>query len=376
MTNFENSNPHDSAYVSPLAAWPGAALPQGDDDLPEYAGVAWHYGAPLNEQRVFDTGVGLIDLSHRRVIKVHGPEAGVFLNNLLSQKLSDAPQCLAEKKTATSALDLDIQGHILHQVDILAGLDSEDALYLHLPQAQYETFFAFLTRMIFWSKVEVEPADLAVITLMGAGVPVFPLPSSDAIVATAQVPGFTTHRLDILVHSPELMNIATLLSDAGAVPTGLMAFTAERVRSQQPVLSLDLDDKSIPHEAARLISDAVHLNKGCYRGQETVARVENLGRPPRSLVIVLLDGSAPTTPKPGDPIVSGGRTVGKLGTVVQDYELGPVALATIKRSALSASNLVVAEDVALAIDPDSLPKEDDEKAGRKAINRLKGLSTD
>ncbi|AEQ07251.3 folate-binding protein YgfZ [Corynebacterium pseudotuberculosis] len=376
MTNFENSNPHDPAYVSPLATWPGAALPQGDDDLPEYSGVAWHYGAPLTEQRIFDTGVGLIDLSHRRVIKVHGPEAGAFLHNLLSQKLSDAPQRLAEKNTATSALDLDAQGRILHQVDILAAQDAEDALYLHLPRAQYETFFDFLTRMIFWSQVKVEPTDLAVLTLMGAGVPHFPLPDSVGIVAAAQVPGFTTHRLDILVHRSEIMNTAKDLTLAGAILTGLMAFTAERVRSQQPVVSLDLDHKSIPHEAPRLIADAVHLNKGCYRGQETVARVENLGRPPRALVIALLDGSAPTTPKPGDPIVSGGRSVGKLGTVVQDYELGPIALAMIKQSALKATNLVVADNVALAIDPDSLPQEDDEKPGRKAINRLKGLSTD
>lgn len=75
---------------------------------------------------------------------------------------------------------------------------------------------------------------------------------------------------------------------------------------------------------------AVHLNKGCYRGQETVARVHNLGRPPRMLVLLHLDESV-QRPSTGDAVLAGGRTVGRLGTVVEHVELGPVALALLKR---------------------------------------------
>ena len=77
---------------------------------------------------------------------------------------------------------------------------------------------------------------------------------------------------------------------------------------------------------------AVHLDKGCYRGQETVARVQNLGRPPRRLVLLHLAGESDELPEPGTPVETGGRAVGFLGTAVHHYELGPIALAVIKRS--------------------------------------------
>jgi hypothetical protein len=86
----------------------------------------------------------------------------------------------------------------------------------------------------------------------------------------------------------------------------------------------------------------VHLDKGCYRGQETVARVHNLGRPPRRLVLLHLAGESDELPPPGTPVESGGRSVGFLGTAVHHYELGPIALAVIKRSLPDDTELVVA----------------------------------
>ena len=86
-----------------------------------------------------------------------------------------------------------------------------------------------------------------------------------------------------------------------------------------------------PHEVG-WIGSAVHLNKGCYRGQETVARVQNLGKPPRRLVLIHFDGSSDVLPAPGTPLEHQGRTVGFVGTAVQHFELGPIALAVIKRS--------------------------------------------
>ena len=162
---------------------------------------------------------------------------------------------------------------------------------------------------------------------------------------------------------------------------GLMAYTAERVRAGLPERSLDLDDKSIPHEVPALINRgeriaAVHLDKGCYRGQETVARVENLGRAPRLLTLVHLDGSAPTLPTPGTPIAMGPaagkqRTVGRIGTVIHDHEFGPIALALLKRTALTSQTLTAGES-AILVDPDFIPTEEQSHAGRAAINRLRG----
>ncbi|NLA57272.1 MAG: folate-binding protein, partial [Corynebacterium humireducens] len=168
------------------------------------------------------------------------------------------------------------------------------------------------------------------------------------------------------------------LRAAGVEPAGLMAFTAERVRALEPERAADLDEKSIPHEVPSFIgrgdrAGAVHLEKGCYRGQETVARVENLGRSPRVLVMLQLDGSAPENPTPGSDISgpAGGRALGRIGTVVDDCDFGPIALGLIKRSALTGQDLRVG-DVAVMVDPASLPEEQGEQAGRAAINRLRG----
>jgi tRNA-modifying protein YgfZ len=89
------------------------------------------------------------------------------------------------------------------------------------------------------------------------------------------------------------------------------------------------------------IGKAVHLDKGCYRGQETVAHVHNLGRPPRRLIFGHLDGTVDELPPPHFPVELDGRAVGFLGTAVQHAELGPVALAVIKRATPDDAMLTV-----------------------------------
>ena len=84
------------------------------------------------------------------------------------------------------------------------------------------------------------------------------------------------------------------------------------------------------------------MKKGCYRGQETVAKVFNLGQPPRRLVLLHLDGSNVELPKHGDAIYLDGKEVGVLGSVARHYELGPIGLALVKRNTPSTSTLVVA----------------------------------
>lgn len=354
-----------TGYVSPLMSRPGAAEAQGGDAAVDAEGVAWHYGAPLNEQRDLSTATGVVDRSHRRVIQVEGEDAPEFLNNLLTQKLDDAPDGFT-----AGALDLDIQGHILHYADVVrAG----DVFYLDVPATQFPTFVDFLEKMVFWSKVEVSAPDLGLLTLLGGDLEV---PSDLPTAFVREVDWKGPRRLDLAVPRDQLdATVDKLLSD-GAKLTGLMAYTAERVKAGIPEKETDLDDKSIPHEVPQWIGrhghhGSVHLEKGCYRGQETVARVENLGRSPRLLVMLQLDGSAPEAPSTGENIEYGGRRVGRLGTVVHDCDYGPIALGLVKRSALDVGELQIG-DVAAAVDAGSLPEEEGEKAGREAIKKLRG----
>jgi folate-binding protein YgfZ len=96
-------------------------------------------------------------------------------------------------------------------------------------------------------------------------------------------------------------------------------------------LLFETDHKSIPNELG-FLNRAVHMNKGCYRGQETVAKVFNLGQPPRKLVLLHLDGSMAEIPNHADEIQLSGKPVGFIGTAVRHHELGPIALAVIKRN--------------------------------------------
>jgi folate-binding protein YgfZ len=137
---------------------------------------------------------------------------------------------------------------------------------------------------------------------------------------------------------------------------------------------VDTDERTIPHEVG-WIGGAVHLDKGCYRGQETVARVHNLGKPPRMLVLLHLDGSV-DRPSTGDPVLAGGRSVGRLGTVVDHVDLGPIALALLKRAIPADTPLSTGGDagVAAMIDAESLPAADGPGAGRVAVERLRGTA--
>jgi tRNA-modifying protein YgfZ len=360
-------------YLSPLLQRPGAAELQ-DDTAVDTAGVPWHYGDPLGEQRAIASTTVVVDRSHRVVLKATGDDAATFLNTVLTQKLDDV-----EDGFAAGALDLDIQGRILHHADVVRV---GETFYLDVPAEQADSFQDFLSKMIFWSAVELERTDLGILTLLGDAVDV-PAGLVDEAAFVRHVDWQGPARRDLALERGALdAGVDTLLS-AGASLGGLMAYTAERVRALTPEKAADLDAKSIPHEVPEFIGrgerhGAVHLTKGCYRGQETVARVENLGRSPRLMVLLHLDGSAPATPEAGDTLSFNGRTVGRLGTVVHDCDFGPIALGLVKRSALDSGELTItpADDaerapVAASVDPDSVPTDEGDKAGREAIKRLR-----
>nr|WP_234039631.1 folate-binding protein [Corynebacterium pygosceleis] len=347
---------------------PGAQPALGPDAAADTAGVAWHYGAPLVEQRAVEGPGVVIDRSHRAVVSVGGPDAADYLNKLLSQKLDDVVDGYS-----AAALDLDAQGRILHHADLTV---TGGVFHLDLPATSAVTLVDYLERMKFWSEVEIGMTDLAVLTVLGAAPPAPP-----QAVYVRDVDWRGPLRRDVAVPRALIGEVVDGLCapDGGGLRlAGLMAWTAERVRALEPEVAADLDPRAIPHEIPHWIgadgrAGAVHLVKGCYRGQETVSRVHNLGRSPRSLVLLHLDGSAPELPEPGSVVTDRGRTVGRLGTVVHDCDYGPIALALVKRSAQRSSGLTVGGDVAVSVDPDSIEGDRGIQPGRAAINRLKGL---
>jgi hypothetical protein len=180
--------------------------------------------------------------------------------------------------------------------------------------------------------------------------------------------------VDLVVPRAELRAVADRLLAAGARPAGVQAYEALRVEARRPRLGVDSDHRTIPNELPWLRT-AVHLDKGCYRGQETVARVHNLGRPPRRLVLLHLDGVSEVLAEPGTPVLAGTREVGRVGSVVRHYELGVVALALVKRSVAVDSPLTVGE-AAAAIDPDDLAEDADDtrEAARERVRAVRSAT--
>ncbi|MBN9620295.1 MAG: folate-binding protein YgfZ, partial [Actinobacteria bacterium] len=213
----------------------------------------------------------------------------------------------------------------------------------------------YLEKMRFLKRVE--PADVsdrwAVLSLVGPATPTvlavagLPVPERAGRAVGLDRGGFVRRMpwpgpdaADLLVAREQTDEVLAALTDAGTARAGIWAFEALRVEARRPRLGLDTDHRTIPHEVD-WIGRAVHLNKGCYRGQETVARVQNLGRPPRRLVLLHLSGESDSLPEPGTPIELDGRPVGFLGTVIQHFDLGPIALGVIKRSLPDDAELVV-----------------------------------
>ncbi len=353
----------ESGDRSPLLGLPGAVAAETPD-----SGIAWHYGDPIGEQRAAERGAALFDLSHRGVIAVSGPERLTWLNTLTSQLLTDL-----SSGSATQALVLSPNGHVEHHFGVT---EIDDVTYLDTEPASAPALRRYLQMMIFWSKVEVADAELAEIRVQG--------PDTAGVLAANGLPavtpgtamslpggGFARHAdgmLDLFLPRPTLAGTAAAVMAAGAVPAGSWAADALRIPTRRPRLGVDTDDRTIPNEVAWLTT-AVHLNKGCYRGQETVARVHNLGRPPRRLVLLHLDGSQDRLPETGSAVTTAeGRVVGRVGTVAHHHEDGPIALAMVKRS-LAAGSPLFADGVDAAVDPDDLIDDAPSGPPQSAVDR-------
>jgi folate-binding protein YgfZ len=309
------------------------------------AGVPWHYGDPLREQRLLTTGAGIVDRSNRDVLVVPGQDRLGWLHSICSQHVSSLGD-----GDSTEALVLSPHGHVeqhwqMTELDSTVWIDTE-------PGAAADVL-GYLRKMQFLKRVE--PADVstewAVLSLVGPATPTvlalagLPVPETAGRAAAIAGGGFvrrmgwpTSDAADLIVARARTAGVISALVGAGAHHAGVWAFEALRVEDRRPRLGLETDHRTIPHEVG-WIGSAVHLDKGCYRGQETVARVQNLGRPPRRLVLLHLAGESDTLPEPGTPIEVDGRTVGFLGTTVHHFELGPIGLAVVKRSLSSDLSL-------------------------------------
>jgi folate-binding protein YgfZ len=285
-----------------------------DVDAGPDAGAAWHFGDVAKEQRALAAGTAFADLRHHPTLAVRGEDRLSWLHSLTTQYLLD----LAIGQW-TQALILSPHGHIEHHMFLV---DDGTTTYLSIEPGTTETLLAYLDSMRFMLRVDASDVS--------------------AEVALLRAPG-TANELGgpFALVSREKMDsrLEELRSDFTEV--GLWTLDAERVAAHRPRLGFDTDHKTIPNEVGWLGS-AVHLNKGCYRGQETVARTMNLGRPPRRLVLLHLDGSDASLPEHGDQVFYGEKAIGFVGTAARHYELGPIALALIKRSTPIDAQLITA----------------------------------
>ena len=276
-------------------------------------GAVWHCGEVAKEQRALADGKAWADLSHRTVVAVSGEERLAYLHAVTTQHVENL-----QPGVWKDGLILDAQGHIAHQFILV---DDGTTTFLQVDSERAQLLISYLTKMKFMMKVDVRDA------------------SSEFVIL--RVPGKTD---DIggpyaLVPVSEKKETIDAFNQAN-LQVGMWAIEAERVASGRARIGLETDHKSIPNELG-LLNGAVHMKKGCYPGQETVAKVFNLGHPPRRLVLLHLDGSDVKIPAHGSPVFNGETEVGFVGTVARHYELGTIALAIIKRTVPANATLHV-----------------------------------
>jgi folate-binding protein YgfZ len=295
-------------------------------DAPDL-GVAAHYGDPIREQRTLASGQGLVDFSHRDVVRISGPDRLSWLHNLTTQRLDTLAAGVG-----IEALVLSPQGHVEHH---LLLVDDGEATWAHVEPAESAALVEFLNSMRFMLRVEVaDVTDEWAIVWQPAREPHAEFltrvdPQHDAVAGR-----------QVFVPRARLAEFA----DAEGTLVGVGAVEALRVEAGRPRFGLETDHRTIPHELG-WIGGAVVLDKGCYRGQETVAHVANLGRPPRRLVRLHLDGSVrETLPPHGTELFVDGTAVGRVTTSAYHHELGPIALAVVKYMTPDDASVVVGAD--------------------------------
>ena len=276
-------------------------------------GAVWHFGEPVKEQRALEAGTAWADLSHHNIVAVSGEDRLKWLHDLTTQFVSDL-----QPGVWMPNMILDAKGHVEFQFNLV---DDGTTTFLVLDPGYSEQLIEYLTKMKFMLRVDVKDAsdDFAVL----------------------RTPGNPTEIGGPFALVPR-GEVEEMKKTFGGVATqvGTWALDAERVAAHRPRIGFETDHKSIPNELG-VLNGAVHMKKGCYRGQETVAKIYNLGNPPRRLVMLHLDGSDVGFPAVGTTIENDGIVVGFIGTVARHHELGTIALAVVKRNTPIEATLMV-----------------------------------
>jgi folate-binding protein YgfZ len=276
-------------------------------------GAVWHFGEPVKEQRALEAGSAWADLSHHNIIAVSGEDRLKWLHDLTTQFVSDL-----QPGVWMANMILDAKGHVEFQFNVV---DDGSTTFLVLDPGYAEQLIEYLTKMKFMLRVDVKDASSEFAVLRAPGAPT-EIGGPFALVPRSEV--------------------EEMKKTFGGVATqvGTWALDAERVAAHRPRIGFETDHKSIPNEIG-VLNGAVHMKKGCYRGQETVAKIYNLGNPPRRLVMLHLDGSDVGFPAVGTKIENDGIVVGFIGTVARHHELGTIALAVVKRNTPIEATLMV-----------------------------------
>ena len=339
-----------------------------------------HYGNPLGEQRLLASGDAIVDLSDRGIVTVTGPDRLSWLDSLTSQSIKGM-----RPGDSSETLQLDINGRLEYAIRVI---DDGETAWLLVDSGEAEGLLAWLSKMRFMLRVELADRSDDFATIGSLGSPALPVAAPNGVplvwndpwahvvqgghqyAPVTDHPGAHWTYSERLVDRPALAEASALVSDAMPA-AGTLALEALRIAAWRPRLATEADEKTIPHELDWLRS-AVHLTKGCYRGQETVAKVHNLGHPPRRLVMLHIDGSDGVLPAAGDPVLAAtvpsatvpsaavpsadgasdnaasdsqaDAALGSITSVALHYELGPIALAVIKRNVDHATELVVLSD--------------------------------
>ncbi|MCR2827833.1 CAF17-like 4Fe-4S cluster assembly/insertion protein YgfZ [Microbacterium sp. zg.Y909] len=313
-----------------------------------------HLGTPATEQRALAAGNALAPLGDRAVLAVTGEDRLSWLDSLSSQALTG----LAAGES-TELLILDPQGHVEHAASVI---DDGETTWLIVDRADAAGLLAWLTRMRF--RLRVAPRDASdEVAVVGGTAAAVEREVPDAVAVWSDPwpgvaaggwgyapadphPGAERDWSEAVVPRAVLDRLAQAAKDGKLALAGTLAADALRIAAWRPRAANEAGERTLPHEADWMRT-AVHLDKGCYRGQETVAKVHNLGHPPRRLVALQLDGSDALLPEVGAAVRRDGDAVGEVTSVARHFEEGPIALAFVKRS--------VPVDATLTVDTDGDP---------------------
>ena len=335
-------------------------------------GATAHFGDPSGEQWALEGGRALVRRPDLAVIAVSGADRLTWLTSLASQIVTDLVPGASRE-----LLILSPEGRVEHWA---GASDDGETLHLIVERSDLSGFVEFLNSMRFALRVSVAERDVVVFSSVRAGAntpeAVAALPGHlwtwedpwpgvvDGGAAYFQGERHPGARTPMMFHAVSRQDAdefeaawlaggaASGAAEAHAAPSsappgarsstpspaggkrrraGYLAWEAMRIAAWKPRLGRETDARAIPPEVDWLRT-AVHTSKGCYRGQETIARVINLGRPPRRLTYLQLDGSRGDLPAPGTPITVGGRQVGVITSSARHADEGPIALALIARA--------------------------------------------